>query len=118
MCVCVLGVGGAGEEEQDIREQCLTLRGQLLSQLARYRRVCFRVGCFISCVAVVVLCCLFVPEFCCSLPLAPLVCHLRPVNVSAAQRKWHFGVFLQCQRVNINTELDGKSQCDNLNHVA
>lgn len=44
--VCVLGQGGAGEEEQDIREQCLTLRGQLLSRLAKYRPVCFGVGRF------------------------------------------------------------------------
>lgn len=79
MCVCV-GAAGAGEEEQDIREQCLTLRGQLLSRLAKYRRVCFGVGCF-SCVAVVVLCRLSVPEFCLLL-LAPLACHLWPVNVS------------------------------------
>lgn len=47
-----------GEEERDIREQCLRLGEQLVSRLAKYRRVCFgvwrfsyvavAVGCFVS----------------------------------------------------------------------
>lgn len=51
------GVAG-GEEERDIREQCLRLGEQLVSRLAKYRHVCFgvwrfsyvavAVGCFVS----------------------------------------------------------------------
>lgn len=47
-----------GEEERDIREQCLRLGEQLVSRLAKYHRVCFgvwrfsyvavAVGCFVS----------------------------------------------------------------------
>lgn len=112
------GAGGCagGEEEQDIREQCLRLGEQLVSRLAKYRCVCFGVWRF-SYVAVAVGCFVSSGVVCLRLSLFPLISAISMPSTASECELIAKEVAVKSvspgDTVNINTMLGGEKKTKN-----